>query len=248
MDERALIEQWKREEAQQFQGWDFSYLEGRWHEEQPPWSYEGLARDLIRGADSVLDLGTGGGEKLLEFRDVLPRNTVATEGYAPNVPVARSRLEPHGIQVVEYNIEETARMPFEDESCALILSRHEAFDAQEVARILRRGGRFLTQQHGELGGLAAEFGMSPNFPDVTLELCSQAVRDAGLVIERGEEWVGRSTFADVGALVYYLKAIPWEAPDDFSVERYRDVLLNLHWREKLTFEPEWFVILARKPL
>jgi hypothetical protein len=82
---------------------------------------------------------------------------------------------------------------------------------------------------------------------VTLERCSRQVRDAGLIVERGEEWIGRTTFADVGALVYFLKAIPWEAPDDFSVERYRDVLLDLHRRRRLSFGVRWFVIQARKP-
>jgi hypothetical protein len=138
-------------------------------------------------------------------------------------------------------------MPFEDASFALVIDRHEAFDAPEVARILRRGGTFLTEQQGTLDGLAAEFGMSPRFPDVTLARCRREIEDAGLLVERGEEWSGRTTFADVGALVYFLKAVPWEAPDDFSVERYRGVLLDLHRRQRLSFAVSWFVIQARKP-
>ncbi len=247
MDDRALIETWNREAERGFRGWDFSYLTGRWREEQPPWSYDALVRASLPRADSVLDMGTGGGEKLLEFREALPLHTVATEGYPPNVPLARSNLEPHGIRVAEYEIAETPRMPFEDASFALVINRHEAFDAREVARILKRGGLFLTEQQGTLGGLAAEFGMRPRVPPVTLESCSREIRDAGLILERGEEWVGRTTFADVGALVYFLKAVPWEAPDDFSPERYHDVLLALHHRQRLSFAVQWFAIQARKP-
>ncbi len=32
---------------------------------------------------------------------------------------------------------------------------------------------------------------------------------------------------DVGAIVYYLKAVPWEIPD-FSVEKYFDKLQEIH--------------------
>jgi hypothetical protein len=45
-----------------FAGWDFSYLNGRWHEETPPWSYTELVRGVLPQVDSLLDLGTGGGD------------------------------------------------------------------------------------------------------------------------------------------------------------------------------------------
>src|SRR5271154_4656541 len=100
MDDQGLIAAWQAEEQQPFQGWDFSHLDGRWHEDQPPWSYDGLVRALLPPADSLLDIGTGGGEQLLAFKDVLPARTVATEGYPPNFPIAQANLEPHEIEVV----------------------------------------------------------------------------------------------------------------------------------------------------
>lgn len=251
MDDATLIALWKREEQQPFEGWNFSYLKDRYSEEQPPWSYEQMVRDLLRGADSVLDMGTGGGEKLLEFKNVLPANTVATEGYTPNVPVARANLEPHGIRVIDYNLEVAPRMPFDDNTFGLIIDRHEAFDAKEVARILRPGGVFLTQQVDgrELGDFRTHFGYESAFLHVNVENCSQGLADAGLEIVRAEEWAGKSTFQDVGALVYFLHAAPWSAPEDFSVERYTPQLLALYWKgEPLQFTIRRFYIQARKPL
>ena len=55
------------------------------------------------------------------------------------------------------------------------------------------------------------------------------------------------TFADVGALVYYLSAIPWNAPPDFSVPRYKDQLLALHARPRLEFTIRRFYLQAVKP-
>ena len=40
----ALIDQWTRDAAAPFQGWDFSYLDGRLVESKPTWDYLALAR------------------------------------------------------------------------------------------------------------------------------------------------------------------------------------------------------------
>jgi hypothetical protein len=55
MDETALLERWENEARQPFQGWDFSYLEGRYHSEVPPWSIEQKVRNLIHDVDSSYD-------------------------------------------------------------------------------------------------------------------------------------------------------------------------------------------------
>ncbi len=87
-----LIAEWKREECQPFLGWDFSYLEGRCKFQTPSWSYDKVARGLIVDSHALLDLGTGGGERLAEFKDILPARTTATEGHLPNVRLAQERL------------------------------------------------------------------------------------------------------------------------------------------------------------
>ena len=38
----------------------------------------------------------------------------------------------------------------------------------------------------------------------------------------------RATFADVGAVVYFLRLVIWIVPD-FSVGKYRDRLADMHW-------------------
>ncbi len=249
-DEQALIARWKAEEQQPFEGWDFSYLNGRWHEQQPDWSYEQLVRALLKGADSLLDMGTGGGERLLSFEDVLPPRTVATEGYPPNLPVARAHLEPRGIRVVPYDCGADPHLPFPDNNFAVIIDRHEAYDAVEVARVLRPIGWFLTQQVDgrDLGEFRSIFGIESAYLHVNLENCRSLVERAGLVVEQSREWSGKTTFDDIGALVYYLHAVPWDAPEDFTVERYAEPLLRLH-REftPLVFTNRRFFIQARKP-
>lgn len=248
MNQETLIQFWEQEAQRQFQGWDFSYIDDRYHEEMPPWSYDAKVRALLPNVDSLLDMGTGGGEKLLDFKEILPKNTFATEGYAPNLPIAEANLRPYGIQVVPYDSETDARMPFDDSRFGLIINRHEAFDAGEITRVLRPGGLFFTQQVDghDMDDLYTAFGFNPGYPDVTLENFQRQVEAVGLQVQEAREWSGKAVFTDVGALVYYLHAVPWEAPADFSVQRYRQQLLALHAQENLAFTIRRFYVLAIK--
>ncbi len=77
MNPDELIGSWKMEEQAPFTGWDFSHLDGRMIEEQAPWSYSTRAAELMRQASSVMDMGTGGAERLLRLQAHWPGKVVA---------------------------------------------------------------------------------------------------------------------------------------------------------------------------
>ena len=160
------MEAWLREEEQPFTGWDFSHLDGRLRGEREPWSYLDRAAELMRGSSSVVDLDTGGGEKLLGLREHWPARVLATEDYAPNFELARERLSPLGVEVVRSAVSDTGPMPFGEGEFDLVLNRHAQFNPSEVARVLSPGGTFLTQQvHGMwLWDLQAAFDAPPSLP------------------------------------------------------------------------------------
>jgi SAM-dependent methyltransferase len=228
MDQNSLIKRWKHEEQQPFTGWDFSYLDGRMLEGQPGWSYSSRAAKLLKRSLSVVDLDTGGGERFLKLREYWPKKVVATEHYPPNFKLATERLSPFGVKVLDIEITDSGQMPFVDGEFDLILNRHSGFNPFEVARVLARGGTFLTQQvHGLWAyDLIAAFDARPQWPDATLEKYVPRLKAAGLEIVNTQEWSGQLAFTDVGAIVYYLKAVPWLVPG-FSVESHLKYLLNL---------------------
>jgi SAM-dependent methyltransferase len=229
--EQELIEQWKREEQEPFAGWDFSHLDDRWHNEDPPWSYEELVRPLMVSASSVLDLGTGGGEKLLAFRDIFPPRVAVTEGYAPNLRLVRERLEPLGVEVVESQTALYDELPFESNSFDLVIDRHSGFNIAEVERVLAPGGTFLTQQVDgrNFSDLSAAFDCQQPWTFFTLDWVLEKIEETQLVVEIAQEWTGKTVFADVGAIVYYLKAVPWTV-EKFSAERNQAHLFKLQQR------------------
>lgn len=247
-----LIASWKLEEQAPFAGWDFSYLDGRMHEDQAPWSYMTRAKELMQPATAVLDLDTGGGERLLTMREAWPAKVVATESYPPNFKLARERLEPLGVTVLDVENNETKPLPFADAEFDLVLDRHAAINVDEVARMLRPGGTFLTQQvHGMWAhDLLAAFGATPQWPNATPARYLPWLERVGMDIVMHEDWEGALAFTDVGALVYYLKAVPWLVPG-FTVATHKDYLLALQQRletdGKLVFAAKKYIIEARKP-
>lgn len=251
MNRNELIEAWKNEEQQPFTGWDFSHLAGRMVEDQPPWSYSSRAAELMRQAASVVDLGTGGGERLLGLRDFWPPRVVATEAHPPNFRLASQRLTPLGVTVVDARLSERDPVPFAEGEFQLVLNRHAAFNPREVARILAPAGTFLTQQvHGRWAeDLLAAFGSRPQWPDASLDRYLPQLKAAGLTIVRAEDWSGRLSFRDVGAIVYCLKAAPWLVPG-FSVETHLEPLLELQGKlergEELAFVARKYLIEARR--
>jgi hypothetical protein len=253
MNQEELKEKWKFEEGQPFIGWDFSYLDGRMLEEQPDWSYSTRAAELMKQSASVLDLDTGGGERFLKLREYWPPKVVATEHYPPNFELATGRLSPFGAKVIDIQLSDFGLMPFDNGEFDLVLNRHAAFNPDEVARVLAFGGTFLTQQvHGLWGvDLLAAFDAKPQWPDATPEKYLPRLKAARLEIVNHQDWSGELAFTDVGAIVYYLKAIPWLVPG-FRVESHLKYLLNLQKRqennESLTFISRKYLIEARKPI
>lgn len=251
MNRTELVESWLCEERQPFTGWDFSYLDGRIAGGREPWSYLDRASELMRHCSSVIDLDTGGGEKLLKLREHWPARVVATEDYPPNFDLATKRLAGLGVEVVKAAVSDTNPMPFAAGEFELVLNRHAAFNPSEVARVLAEGGTFLTQQvHGMwLWDLQAAFGATPQFPDVSSAKYVPMLQSTGMTVVAVEEWEGRMVFADVGAIVYYLKAVPWEVPG-FTVKKHLRHLLALQERreagEELGFHAAKFLIEASK--
>ena len=124
MTSRTLLDQWTREAAAPFEGWDFAYLNGRMTAAEPDWDYLALARAAVSRSHDVLDVATGGGE-ILSTLGPFPGRVTASEGYVPNLAVARRRLAPLGITVVQANT--ASGMPFADATFDLVITDHVRF-------------------------------------------------------------------------------------------------------------------------
>ena len=228
MKTNKLIEQWKNEESiARIHGWDFSHIEGRYAEQDDlPWDYRAVIGEYLRPEMRLLDIDTGGGEFLLSLNHPY-ENTTAMENYLPNVELCKSVLLPLGIDFRPGDGKE--KLPFDDGSFDMVINRHGDFNAEEICRILKPGGLFISQQVGaendrELVSLLCG-GMELPFPEQYLTISSRKFEKAGFQILRGEECFRPIQFFDVGALVWFARIIQWEFPD-FSVDTHLENLLK----------------------
>ncbi|SDH05556.1 Methyltransferase domain-containing protein [Lentzea fradiae] len=229
------------------EGWDFSWFEGRATEERPPWGYASLVAARLAEVGSALDLQTGGGE-VTASAPVLPPLMAATESWPPNAAVAAKNL-PFVVRAPD-----AGPLPFRASAFDLVISRHPVVTPwQEVARVLKPGGTYFSQQIGEgTNRELTEFMMGPQ-PRGDARGTSRARAEAeaaGLEVLRLEPVSLRVAFFDVGAVVHFLRKVLWTVPG-FTVERYRDRLLAMH--EHIQAHGEFactsarFLVEARKP-
>ena len=229
MEQKKLIEQWLAEErAAHIHGWDFSHLDGRYEEEQDlPWDYRATILRRLTPSSRLLDLDTGGGEFLLSLGHP-HRLTAATEAYPPNVALCREVLTPLGIDFREGDSVDP--LPFADATFDMVINRHGEYVPDEIARVLKPGGLFVTQQVGANNDRALVELLLPEppalpFPDQRLNIAARRFEQAGFAVLEGQEAWRPIRFFDVGALVWFARIIEWEFPG-FSVERCLDRLFQ----------------------
>lgn len=218
----ARLRPWA-ERASGFSGWSFDAVGERVLEDDKPWSYRALVREHAEAATAVLDLGTGGGERLAELRPALPRRVVATEEWHVNAPVAARRLTPLGVDVVQAT---TTALPFAGARFDLVIDRHEALEPAEIVRVLQPGGWAITQQVGmhHWQEAAARFPRWTDFGDHRRRYAEE-FRALGCEVETREHH-RRVAYPSLGAFAYMLLTAPWYVPG-FDIERDLDALIAL---------------------
>ena len=219
MTDKQLLDMWHFEEEFPFGGWDFSHLDGRWEEEALPWDYDRIVRCFLLPEHQILDMDTGGGEYLLSLRHPYER-TAVTESWPPNYELCVNELEPLGITVADCDPDKQL-LPFGDARFHLVLNRHGAYRADEVKRVLKPGGLFITQQVGGRNNMLLSGRLlqdcTPAYPQHDLAHESARFHALGYEIIEKKEYFPKLRFYDVGALVYYARVIEWEFPG-FSVD------------------------------
>ncbi len=215
---------------QVFTGWDFSLITGtgRMQTDCLPWSYASRLVFHMQNSKRMLDMGTGGGE-FLSLMKPLPAEVYATEAYEPNIQIAKANLQPIGVKVFE--IKDDSQLPFTNAYFDLIANQHDSFSANEVRRVLMKKGIFMTQQVGGLDckeiNALFDIPLNEEYSSWNLQMALNEVRENDMNIVYSQEAYPIQRFYDVGALIYYLKAIPWQVPD-FEVNLYLDVLYKIH--------------------
>lgn len=205
-------------------GWDFSRM--RDDRDPMPWDYCEVVQRYLRPTDHVLDVGTGGGEKFLE----LAVNFGSGIGVDPDpamIETARENTPPALVEKVTFIAGAAASLPVPNASCNVVLNRHAVVDVAEIARVLRPGGYFITQQVGAQNtfNICSLFGCGPGgrYREPVQEIpdLAAAFQERGCAILSYGTYNMPYYFVDAESLLFWMQAIPML--EDFDIET--------HWQQ-----------------
>jgi SAM-dependent methyltransferase len=217
-------------------GWDFSRM--RAHRDPVPWEYDEVVRRYLMQSHRVLDIGTGGGERLLSFTDSFGYG-VGIDANPDMIATARDNVPPKLRSKIDFAVMPAETLSVDDDSFDIVLNRHAPYSVAEIVRVLRPGGYFITQQVGrhnmdnifdafgwESSGnwwdsIRAKAGLQP----LATERSHTAFEDAGYTIV-GEAHYDVSYFVeDLASLIFWLQSVP--LPEPFDIERHDSLLRKL---------------------
>jgi SAM-dependent methyltransferase len=206
-------------------GWDFSPV--RDDRDPVPWDYMEVVRRYVRPSDRVLDIGTGGGERFIALAPHLGTG-MGIDADPAMIEVAQENMPASLAHKVSFQVMRAEALQFPESVFDVVLNRHAPVHTQEIARVLRPDGIFITQQVGtrNFQNICSLFGCGPGgeyewdtWQEATA-LAEAFQRNGCIAIAQGEYDV-RYFFLDVESLVFNLKAVP--IPEDFGIEE--------HWQQ-----------------
>lgn len=210
-----------------------------------PWHYPDIVRKYLAPSSYVLDIGTGGGEVFLSLAEHFSRGI----GIDRKASMVRTALQNRHLSLQDkarFLVMKAEALAFPNNSFDLVLNRHAPIFRDEVVRVLRPGGYFITQQ---VGGRNAQsifdaFGWGSNeqhwirffaqergedFRELQVRGLLRSLPAAGCTVIAHGEYDVRTYFQDEEALAFYLLWSP--LPEKLDPERhYRQVtrLLEEH--------------------
>lgn len=127
-------------------GWDFSHV--KCISEGTQWNFAHEVITRCKTSDLVLDIGTGGGESILPFAD----SVLLLAGIDRSEEMVRTAIENAkraGKSNVRFLQMEAEKLDFPRGFFDMVTCRHSSFSAKEAAKVLVKGGCFITQQVSE---------------------------------------------------------------------------------------------------
>lgn len=127
-------------------GWDFSNIKST--SIGVGWDFFKEVEKHCHLDDVILDIGTGGGESLL---DISPSALLLIGIDLSNgmIETAKANLRKLAICNVRFSQMDANNLQFPHAFFDVISCRHSPFNAKEIARVLKNGGTFITQQVSE---------------------------------------------------------------------------------------------------
>lgn len=203
------------------QGWDFS----RVRDGRGPvlWNYVDVVKQYLKPTDRVLDIGTGGGEIFLSLSPFF-KEGIGVDQNPKMIEAAQDNLTHQSVRNISFTQMEGANLEFGEEKFDVVLIRHLRVYPDQVLRVLRPGGYFITQTVGKnsylnflkaFGWTPASFG--PDWWQPVSELAQQFRQRGCHILAEAENDVPY-WFLDTESFLFFSLSIPW--PEKLDIEKH----------------------------
>ena len=210
----------EKEYYEEIKDWDFSKFEIE-SESLTKWDLYEILNELANKDSKILDLGTGGGEKVLEFYPDC-KEIVATDFSEGMIETANKNLKESGRRNITFRLMDNLKMDVPDDYFDIVVARNTVTDPEQIYKCLKTGGHLLI--HGvdkaDCWNLKLLFGRGQGFKDknpISLidyqNVLNAGFKDAELVPLHEREY-----FKNELLFKAFLKKVP--IIDDFSEEKF----------------------------
>lgn len=183
-------------------GWDFSSM--RTIRGTVPWDYASVVKRYLSPEAEVLDVGTGGGELMIELSPYF-RNALGVDIDPDMVRVADAKAHAARCSNLTFRVDDASLRGICDRF-DVVVNRQAPYDLPAVSRHVRPGGWFITQQVGEhnMTNVARALGRERPPPST---ITREAVLQSGLEVVEFCEYDVEHVVEDIESLVFWLTAL-----------------------------------------
>ncbi len=121
--------------------WDFSMINFK-EENLTNWNITRILNDSTNKNSVVLDLGTGGGEKVLnDFPDV--KEIIGTDFSKEMIKTAKENLRKSGKKNIEFRVMDNLNMDTPDNYFDVVVARNTPISAKQIYKTLKNKGKLI---------------------------------------------------------------------------------------------------------
>ena len=121
--------------------WDFSMINFK-EEDLTNWNMTRILNDSTNKDSVVLDLGTGGGEKVLnDFPDV--KEIIGTDFLNEMIKTAKENLRKSGKKNIEFRVMDNLNMDTTDNYFDVVVARNTPISAKQIYKTLKNKGKLI---------------------------------------------------------------------------------------------------------
>ena len=145
--------------------WDFSMINYT-KESLTNWDLYKLLESNVNTQSKVLDLGTGGGEKVLKYFPEC-KEILATDFSTEMINTANNNLKNSKRKNIKFRQMDNLNMDTQDNYFDVVVARHTCINAKQIYNTLKPGGKLLLRGVDKLDcwSLKLQFGQGQAFND-----------------------------------------------------------------------------------